>query len=236
MKNTKFLLIIVGLLLIQLSALNAQGTMVVESEAILSKLRLNKGIEGNVSVSYSSIDGDPYIFKDFQKGRLVLNSGETAEVDMRYDISANEMHMKYNNQIYAIFHPEKVKLIEAGNLKFIYSKYLKSEKDETPKEGSYFIVKTDGKCKLLIKKNIRIQDAELPKPLQDAKPAKFIPTNDTYYLKLDNESAVRVRNKNEVLAVMEDKKAEIEKYISSNKSDIKNIKDLDKIITFYNGL
>ncbi len=88
---------------------------------------------------------------------------------------------------------------------------------------------------MLIKKNIRIQDAELPKLYQDAKPAKFIHTGDTYYLKPENKTAVRIDNKKDLLSILADKKDEITSFINSNKLGVKEVDDLAKIISFYNN-
>ena len=42
------------------------------------------------------------------------------------------MHLKDSNMIYAIIHPEKVKQIEAGDYKFIYSVFVNSPGDDEP--------------------------------------------------------------------------------------------------------
>jgi hypothetical protein len=118
----------------------------------------------------------------------------------------------------------------------IFSDYVSSPHDKSSGYGSYFILQTDGKCKLLIKKNIRIQDAEPPKLYQAAKPAKFIPTGDTYYLKQGEKSAVRISSKKEILNILSDKKDEMIKFINSTKSGLKNPDDLEKLVSHYNGL
>jgi hypothetical protein len=205
------------------------------TESMLDKLRLNKSINGIEDVSYSSIVGDPYIFKDFHQGKITLTNGETYQLNLRYDIYGNQIHIKDKDQIYAIIHPEKVASIIIDTLRFIYCNYRRSPGEETSGEDSYFILKTDGKCKLLIKKNIRIQDAELPKLYQDAKPAKFIHTGDTYYLKPENKTAVRINNKKDLLNILADKKDEITAFINSNKLGVKEVDDLAKIISFYNN-
>lgn len=235
MKKLKLTFFAFGLFFMHSSLCLAQ-IPIVGSEELLDKLRLNKGINGIETVPYSNIKGDPYYFKDFQKGKLIVNTGQKFDVNIRYDIYANEMHLNSNNEIYAIIHPEKVKLIEVDSIKFIYSDYVKSPDDKTPGGGSYFILRAEGKCKLLVKKNIRIQDAEPSKLYQDAKPAKFILTTDTYYLKTGDNTAVRIKSKNDLIFVLGDKKDALLSFISSEKLGIKNIEDLVKIVSYYNGL
>ena len=232
MKTFKFLGLAVGLFIIQFSAL-AQ-VPVDGSEILLDKLRLNKGIKGDEAMLYANITGDPYLFKDYQKGVLVVSSGTKFNVNVRYDIYANEIHLKDKEAEYAIIHPEKVKSIEVDGLKFIYSPYVKSGSETVTKDGGYFIVKTDGPCKLLIRKNLRIQDPEPAKLYQEAKPAKFIHLDDTYYIKLNDQSAVRVRTEKDLLTALADQKAPLSKFIKSNRLGTKDVEDLSKIVTFYN--
>jgi len=234
MSKLKLILLAFVLLVIQSSILQAQ-VPVLGSETLLNKLRLNKGINGIESVLYADIKGDPFIFKDFMKGQLVIDTGEKIDVNVRYDTYADQMHLKDKDVIYAIIHPEKVKLIEVDSLKFIYSAYANSLAEETSKESSYFIMKTEGNCKLLIKKNIRIQDAEPAKLYVEAKPAKFIPTKDTYYLKLGDKPAIKIRNEKDLLSVLSDKKDKLSSLIKSNKLQINDINDLVKIVTNYNS-
>jgi len=113
---------------------------------------------------------------------------------------------------------------------------VKSPGSESSNHSSYFILKTDGKCKLLLRKNIRIQDAEPPRPYQEAKPAKFVHTGDTYYIKLGQENAVLIRNKKDIISVLTDQKEALKKFIKSNKSNLKNIEDLIGIVDYYNNL
>lgn len=220
-----------------LFALSASAQNVVPgSQELLDKLRLNKSISQVDGESYSSINGDPYLFKDFKPGKMTMNSGETYQLGFRFDMYASQMHMKEKGNIFTILDPEKIKLIEVDGLKFIYSNYLKSLDDKRNQDGSYFILEIEGKCKLLVKKNIRIQEAEPPKLYQDAKPAKFILNNDFYYLKLNDENAVKIKTEKELLKVLSDKKSELSNYIHSNNLEIKKMEDVKKIVIYYNRL
>jgi hypothetical protein len=234
MRSTRQLLFFVFLIIFWSESIRAQ-IPVTGTDVIVEKLRLNSAIEGRDNITYSDIQGDPYIFKDFKRGILHIEPDIKYNVDIRYDIYADQIHLKENNQVYAIIHPEKVNLIEAGSYKFIYSYYAKSTKDNEAAKSAYFILLVDGKCRLLKKMNIRVQDAEPAKLYQDAKPAKFIPTSDTYFLKPGDKNAVKIRSKADLLTVLSDKTDELDSYISSNKLDVKKDDDLIKIISYYNS-
>jgi hypothetical protein len=219
------------------NVLNSQSQQVVPgSGELLSKLRLNKNAGGIEKVTYSNIDGDPFIYRDFIPGRMILKNGEIYSLNLRYDIYTSKIQFKDKDEIFEIINQEKLALIVIDTITFQYSNYLKSPGEANSVENSWFILKTDGKCKLFIKKNIRIQDAELPKPYQEAKPAKFIHTSDTYYLKPEDKSAVRIDNKKDLLNIFTDKKDQITEFINSNKLGVKEVYDLVKIISFYNSL
>ena len=235
MKFTKVFAVIILLVILHSFSVQSQ-VPVLGSEVLLDKLRLNKAANGNETTLYADINGNPYLFKEFKKGQLFLNSGEKFEVLVRYDMYANEMNLKNKGEVYAIIYPEKVKSIDVDSLKFIYSPFVNSAGEEPAKVGGYFIVKTDGKCKLLVKKNVRIQDAELPKLYVDAKPAKFIPSNDTFYLKLNEKNAIKIRNENDLLSILGDQKALVTRFIKENRLGAKKVEDLSRIIKYYNGL
>lgn len=229
------LFIFISLLIICNGSIIAQ-IPVLGTDEILEKLRLKREVEGNFNIYYKDVEGDPYIFRDFHEGALYVLPDKKFTVNIRYDMYADQMHLKDKDQIYAIIHPERVKLIEADDYKFIYSSYIKSPGNDEPKQSSYFILKTDGKCKLLIKKNMRVQDAETERLYQEPEPAKFIATGDYYFLKLDDMSAVRIRNKKDLLTVLEGKSDAIDSYIRTKKLDVREIEDLADIITYYNSL
>ncbi|MDP2336212.1 MAG: hypothetical protein Q8N05_07135 [Bacteroidota bacterium] len=235
MKTTILFISFIFIFIIGTLSVHSQVT-VTNSEILLDKLRLNKGINGTETATYSTINGSPFLNSEFVKGQITLISGEKSDANLRYDVYANEMQIKEKSEIFAIFHPEIVKVIEIDSLKFVYSIYLKTLGDENSKDASYFILKADGKCQLLIKKNMRIQDAEPAKLYQDAKPARFIPTKDTYYLKLKDENAVKIRNRKELLSVLGNQKESFSEFISLNKLSTNDIEDLFRIVSFYNGL
>jgi hypothetical protein len=220
-----------------LSFYTAQSQIIVPgSEELLDKLRLNNSINSIEGKMYSDITGDPYLYKDFQQGKMVLKSGETYQLGLKFDIYANQMHMKYKDQVYAIIHPEKIASLVVGPEEFVYCDYIKSANEKSAETGAYFIQKIDGKCKLLVKKNVRIQEAEPPKILQEAKPAKFIRTNDSFYLKLENKPAVKINSKSDVLSTLNAHKDKMNEFLNSNKLGTKKLEDLIKIVSLYNSL
>ena len=234
MKTFKLPLLLLCLL-ISVNSVRSQN-VVPGSEKLLDKLRLNKVMHGIEYETYETTVGDPFLYKDFHEGEIIFKNGETFNLNLRYDIYADQVHLKDNNLIYGIIHPEALASVSIDTLKLLYCSFVKSPADQSSEAG-YFILKTDGKCKLLVRKNIRIQDAEPPKGLQEARPTRFVAVGDTYYLRQEGKSAaVRINGKKYLLTVLEDRKEEINRLIKSEKLNAKNEADLTKIVTFYNSL
>jgi hypothetical protein len=206
------------------------------SESLLAKLRLNEGVKGIQTLMYSDVTGNPFIFKDFRIATVITNSGERFETPIRYDIYANEVHFIHNYIVYAILHPEKIKSIETDSLKFIYTEFVKSKGEQLSDGKSYFIVVNDGEARLLIRKHMRVQDPEPPKLYQNAKPAKFIPLSESYYLKKGDDAAVLIRSAKDVLAVLNDQKDQVDKFIRANKINFRKADDIAKVVRYYNNL
>lgn len=234
MKTVKSLLLL-AVFLMSANLIKSQN-VVPGSEALLAKLRLNESIRGIEHTSYSKIIGDPYLFGDFCQGQVVFKSGEVYNVDIRYDIYADLVHIRYEDNMFAIAHPEKLNRIIADTLTLINDYISRSGGKDVQKNSSYFILTIDGKCKVLIKKNIRIQDPEPPKILQDAKPARFIHTKDTYYLKLNESNAVLINNKSDILDLLNDQKEALIDFMNAEKIRVNQIEDIIHLVNFYNSL
>ena len=201
-------------------------------ELMISELNVHSALNGREDMTYANTDGTPFLFPDFHEAVFSMKSGESYKIEMRYDEYADQMHIRLKGNIYGISHPEQVASIKIDTLDFIYSLAVRNGGKAS---GVYFLLKTDGKCKLLVKKRVLLKPAEPEKPYQPAEPAKFMPAYDTYYLKVNDENAVLVRNKRQVLSVFGDKKEEVSKFISSNKLGTK-LSDLEKIVKYYNSL
>jgi len=244
MKNLK---IVIGSLLIILvssfRAINGQsneGTITITERPdleLLNRIRLEHNMKAREEVSYEKIEGDPFIYKDFVPGSLYLKTGENIPLNFRYDIFKGEIQFGNKDEIYALINPESISSVLIDSLRFVYTGYLKSSGDLNSVENSWFILKKDGRCKLLIRKNLRLQAATPPKPYQEeGSPAKFINIRDTYYLQPEGKSASKIDNKKNLIDLLSDKNGEISSFIKANNLDVKEIDDLTKIISYYNNL
>lgn len=233
MKRILPFLLAVSILQLIITNADAQKDLYPRSlDLLISELNIHSALNGRTDMTYANTAGTPFFYPDFHAAVLSMKSGESFNVEMRYDSYADQMHIKLKGNIYGLSHPDKVALIKIDTLNFIYS-LIRRNGDKT--DEAYFLLAADGKCKLLVKKRAFLKPAEPEKPYQPAVPATFMPAKDTYYLKLNESDAVMVKNKSQVLSVLIDKKDEISKFISSNKLGTR-LDDLLKIVQYYNSL
>ncbi len=206
------------------------------TEDILSKLRMNKAIEGTGNDTYQDIEGSAFMFEDFLSGNIKLKDGGIYNGLLRYDKYAGEIHFKKDDEIYAIAFPEKVEYIQIADKRFIYSDYKLSETEPISNEGGYFVVLIDKNCKLLAKKNIMIKDAQASKGVVEAKPAKFIDKSDSYFIKTGDLPAIAVKSNISLIYIFADKEAELSSFISKEKISFKKLNDLIKVVNYYNSI
>jgi hypothetical protein len=217
-----------------------EGTIITTERSdleLLNRLRLEHNMKSREEVSYDRIEGDPFLYQAFVPGRLLLKTGEDLKLNLRYDLYKGEVQFRHKDESYTLINTQSVSSVLIDTLKFVYSGYLRSPGDKSSVENSWFILKKEGKCKLLVKTNLRLQAATPPKPYkEEGIPAKFIRTRDTYYFELQSENAVKIDSKKDILDILADKRDQMSGFITSNKLDIKDVNDLARIVSYYDGL
>jgi len=204
------------------------------SEDLLTKLRINKSIEGIKNDTYLDVEGNPYMFEDFHSGKIKLKDDGIYDEMTRFDKYAGEIQFKRENDIYAIAFPEKIEFVEIDDLRFIYSDFKMSESATAGDVGAYFVVLLEDKCKLLAQKSVSIKGAQQSKGIVEAKPAKFMDKSDAYFIKVDDLPAVGIDGKKNLNLFFESKDPEILEFIKKEKIKSNDSNDLMKLVKFYN--
>ena len=183
-------------------------------------------------IAYENIIGTPYIQKDFVKSSITEKDGSIFEnILLKYNGYDDAIEYKHpNGTILQLANPENFIEFKIGDDLYIYynndSKLLKG----------YYQVLEDGKFVLLVKHVVALLDAEAPKAYEDAKPAKFLPKPDSYFVLFGNSEMTEINHKKELLNLMIDQKDKISAFIKKNKLKTKKEDDLKQIVAYYNGL
>ena len=221
------------LLLFLFTFKNATSQVVIKQlEDLADKVRLLKARSSLQHKTNTEIEGTPYLSEDFKSGEVYTNDSILYKGPLRYNIYANEIEFIESDIVYWIAEPQKVIYVKIEKSTFIYIQ-PGGKKNE---KGTYYELLVDGKCKLLLKRNTELIEAEPAKPYIDAKPARFMKLNDTYILQINNGLPQSIVNKKSIENAFSEKSSFISKYIKKEKISTKEKDDLIKLVKYCNSL
>jgi hypothetical protein len=99
----------------------------------------------------------------------------------------------------------------------------------------YFKIIKEGEATLLVKPKVVFQEATPPAPYKDAEPASFIRKSDEIFIKIGEREAQPVLNKKSLEEILSKKQKLIEGFLKENKIKYSNIRDIQKVVIFYNS-
>lgn len=203
---------------------------------VLLKIRINKNINGVKNEHYQNIEGNPYMFDNFQAGTVKLKNGNSFVGMLQYDIYAGTLYFKKNDANYAIDLPNEIEYITIHESKLIYSNYIPAKPAKETTDSSYFEIVIDAKCQLLAKKNVSIKEGVQGNGIVLSTPTRFNKKNDTYFIKIADRPAIEIKNNQSMISIFEKKSNSIETFIDKENLSYKRVEDLKKIVNYYNTL
>ncbi|MGK0253968.1 MAG: hypothetical protein ACI9OE_001453 [Mariniflexile sp.] len=204
------------------------------------------GIRGMIITPNNDIKGDDYIYKEWNKGLLVLNDSVFSKQDyLKYDAYKDRVLIKYAVKMDEIIEINDggltgFSIIENdGYLKHDFIKLKASSFFDRSQNGFYEIVFNVEKTNYFIKKNTKLVfDPNRSKGSQTANnfPLEF-QDKTTYFLKdakgLYNE--VRLKEK-DIMPVLTGHNEALALYVKVNKIRFKNEEDVMKLVNYYYSL
>lgn len=166
---------------------------------------------------YYNVKGHPFFQTDsFQKGEVFYNGVLYKNVDLLYDLSHDNVIVKYSGDVNLVLVPEKTGYFNLpGHL------FVKGSDAPSVRQGFYDLL-FDGKIQILVKRT----KEQVPWSKSFEFNSVFVQTNNYFIYKDGNYK--RVKSKKEILDVLEDRKTELKDFISKNKLDFR--KDFEKAL------
>lgn len=188
---------------------------------------------GHENWAVSEVQGSPYLDKEYKMG-TILTDGDVLykDIPLRYNCYDDLIEFKKDNLSYNLEPKTIVKRAEFGGQVFVCKDF--ESNGETGK--SYFELLVEGKASLCVRYTIKFFEGEPTKGYADAKPPRFDDFEKFFYISLNNSPAKKILNNKKLVEILDDKKAEIESYISKQKFSTKKVEDLKKIVAYYNSL
>lgn len=227
----KEIIIAAFLITVVSSPINFAQYYEMELDECIDYLKRDRIIFNSNQKAYENIDGTPYLNREFEEGKVYLETGEVLIGEFRFDLYADHVQFIHEGSRYVIAYPEKVARIELNGHVFKYIDY----KIDAGVDQGYFIVLAEGACSLYLQKSKTLREAVSAKPYQQPHPPKFLDHRDYCYVKIGEDPAQRVRNKRRLIKMFGDIGPEVEKYIKEEKIRVRREYDLVKLINYINS-
>jgi hypothetical protein len=180
-----------------------------------------------------NVSGSPYLTDDWASATIKMKSGLLVKEKIKYNLLDDILYFKSADEKFMTFaEPVSEFRIEEGAGAGLYRNNYDNSRFGT--KNTFYQVLFDGKVKLLKRLNKGVNDVM---EYNAASPTKTITQQVRYYAVSPEGTFVEVKpNKKDLLAVMEGKKAEVEKFLSSSHINFKSDADLVTLFTHYNSL
>jgi len=181
------------------------------------------------TIDYKYVQGSCYFNEDFIDGRITLNTSQTFEGPIRYDIFADQIEFKNEaNEIFISQNPRAINTVYLDSLKFKYF-----EPGEFANMKGFYELLVLGDYSLYKKYQILLKNPEAAGPGIYSNAAMFIPLDSKYYIMDPDANFREITNKKDLLLPGRDA-AVLEKFIKANKIKAKEEKDLVRFTGFLN--
>ena len=180
-------------------------------------------------VDYKYVRGTCYLMDGFADGRIILNTSQTFESPIRYDIFADQIEFKNEaNEIYTVQNPGIIRAVYLDSLKFSYF-----EPGDFENVKGFYELLVLGNYSLYKKYQILLKNPEAAGPGSFSSAAMFIPLDSKYYIMDPDDNFREITSKKDLLLPGRDTD-ELEKFIKANKIKTKEEKDLIRFTEFLN--
>ncbi len=180
-------------------------------------------------VDYKYVQGSCYLIEHFVGGRITLNTGQTFEGPVRYDIYADQLEFKNPaNEIFTVQNPRAIRTVYLDSLKFVYF-----EPGEFANVKGFYELLVLGNYSLYKKYQILLKNPEAAGPGYYSNAAMFIPEDSKYYIMDPDANFREINDKKDLIVPGKDADA-LEKFIKAGKIKTKKEKDLIRFTEFLN--
>ncbi len=185
-------------------------------------------------LSNSEIEGSPYFIDEFTKGTIYTSQKiQYNDIPLRYNIYNDEMEFQTpDNQILVIATPKIVEKVVVGENTFSNIPYKIGNKVKS----AYFILLIEGKLSLYARPEVMYQKPKKAAGYKEPEPAKFKKRPDVFYLRINQQAAVKIESKKDLLNFFNDHQKQIQDFIKENKIKPAKKDKMMELVEFYNSL
>jgi len=177
--------------------------------------------------------GNPYLNKEFQPGYIIrIDSCIYKDQKLRYNIYKDQIEFKSKETIQIVPGKDCTKSVRIGKKTFTYTNYIINGKN-------YFGILeqlTKGNCSLYYQHRVNFEEAVNYSGYKEAKPANFMNIKGKFFIQIDHNPIINIKNKKHLAMQFINHEKEIQKFIKTKKINLKMKEDLIKLVQYYNEL
>lgn len=205
--------------------------------SLVDDVNRNTLLEKNGSeLDLSKIKGSPYKDENFIDGFVYIKDSDSRiTAGFRYNIYNDAIEfIDTKDQSIKALHKKEGMDFTFGDESYIYKN---KDTSKNIKSGYYkVLLMNEDATSLFVKYSCDfIQEIPAPTPLQQATLAEF-KTKTSYYILIEGIMKDLPKSKKKIIEVFSSHRSEMKTYISKNKLNVKNEKDLIRIVSYYNSL
>lgn len=183
---------------------------------------------------YTDVKGSPYLMDDWATGIVKLENGSTyKDIPLKYDQVSGDLLFKDGSGRTMVFADpvKEFKFTDNENGERLLRSGFKPVDVNT--NQTFYLVLYEGGTVLLkdLKKNM-VQH----RPYNSASTVKSIVETPAYYLVLNGELVKFKKDKKSIISVLNSAAIQLEKYMKDNDLNLKEDKDLAKLISYYDSI
>ena len=189
-------------------------------------------------IKYQDITGSPFFDETYKYANLVLADGKLlTSIKTRIDLCSKEVLIVTSNEMEASFNQGMVKEISFADtltgeiVQYTFKTgFPRADKQD---EYSFYRVLCSGRCSFIRSMSTVVAEKINDTSLRNERCFKLITAD---YLFVNHQMNILPKNKDAVLALLADKKAELTHYIKANKINCNRAGDITMLVNYYNSL
>ncbi len=188
--------------------------------------------------------GDSYLDTTWQAGnvkfygRLNASTDSLGGVPVRLDLLANEVEIRASNRDIRVAKAATVRYLDVNNRLGTSSRFInvREYRGEADALAGFFEQTAIGKLDLLLYPTVYVRRANFNPALNTGRKDDEIIKKADWYIAQNRRATKFQPTKKALLALMDDKKAQIERFLNVSDPDLKSRSGLLSVVSYYNSL
>lgn len=182
---------------------------------------------------YAEFDGSPFLEEEFVWGRIEYREEAPKErVPIRYNVYTDKIEFYFNGQIMELLAYPLVERVFLESRIFVFG----SHRDGRNVSTGFYQLLVEGNSSLLQKYQTKLFDPVPSKPMQDAKPARFVPQPSSFFIETPEGELLLFNKVKELPEYFPRHRKTLLNYIKSEKISSRNTEELIRFFNFLNSL